>query len=296
MNTKIVEMVMTSKKNGINIYEFTLYQEYLKAYYQYQKENNSNFSHRNFSRAAGFSSPSYLNMVMSGKRKLTANSIIQFVSALGLGTREANYFETMVFFNQAKSEKERDYYLERMISLKPKVKLSPIQKDQYDFYSKKHYLVIHQMVCLPGFKEDYEWIAKNVYPAIKVSEAKEAIEALLRIDMLKRDGEGRLISAEESFATPPEVHSLEVKRYCRQMLSDAKEALIEVPRDQRDFTSLTIPVAIRDLEKFKQRILAFREEMNDWVNHLESPADEVFQLNIQLFPLTSLVWRKKIER
>lgn len=269
-----------------DVYVFTDYRDFLKAFHDEQRAKNRAFSFRNFSRMAGLKSPSYLNMVIKGDRNLTAGTIAQFSKALRFNKKQSQYFEAMVFFNQAKTEKERDYYLERLVGLRPKVKLKGIEKDQYEFYRKKYFVTIHQMVLLPGFKEDPDWIANHVSPKISAKEAQYAIDVLLRLKLLTRDENGKLTTGEGALTTPAQVSSLDIKNFHRSMLSDAKEALFDIDWTRRNFTSLTIPVPLKSMPELKKRIQNFREEILDWIAKGEIDYHDVYQMNIQLFPTT----------
>ncbi len=263
------------------------YRAYLKDRYAAEKAKKRHFSHRYFARIAGLSSSGYLKMVMDGNRNLSPTSIAQFARALKLSKREAGYFEALVLFNQAKSDPERELYFERLSALKPAVKLTGIEKDQYEYFTQKHFVVIREMVALSGFQEDPAWIAKRVKPAIKAKEVEHALEVLLRLGLIRRNKDDKLVHSEASLTTPAEVDSVEVYNFHQSMLNEAKEAMLTVSPELRDITSLTIPIPKKSLPKIKERIKAFREEMIDLINQGDRDYHGVYQLNCQLFPVTS---------
>ena len=39
-------------------------------------------------------------------------------------------------------------------------------RDQYEFYSKWYHSAIRSLIDMYPFKDDYSWLAKNVYPPI----------------------------------------------------------------------------------------------------------------------------------
>lgn len=270
----------------MELFSYLDYRRYLRDRFAYEKSRTRHFSFRYFARIAGFSSPGFLKMVMTGERNLTPTSINQCARALKLPKKEAAYFEALVLFNQARTDQERDLYFERLSSLKPPVRLTGLAKDQYEYFSQKHFVVIREMVSLPCFREDPEWIAQGVKPPIKPKEVQHALEVLLRLGLIKRNAEGKLIQSDASLTTPAEVASVEVYNFHQAMLNDAKEAMLRVSPELRDITSLTIPIPKKSLGSIKERIKAFREEIIDVVNKGTSDYHEVYQLNIQLFPVT----------
>jgi uncharacterized protein (TIGR02147 family) len=267
-------------------YTYLNYRDYLRALLAAEKAKNRHFSHRYFARVAGFSSPSYLKMVMDGKRNLTPSSIHQFSKAFKMGHREAGYFEALVLFNQAKSEKEQELYFERLTALRPTTALKGLEKDQYEYYTLKHFVIIREMVALSHFQEDPNWIAKHLSTPIKPRDVRHALEVLLRLKLLARNAQGALEQCDESVATPPDVVSMEVVQFHRTMLDDAKESLFKVAPKRRDISSLTVPIPIGSIKAIKERIQNFRQELLDLINSGSQDFDEVYQLNIQLFPLT----------
>lgn len=271
----------------MELFSYLDYRLYLKDRYAEEKKQRRHFSFRYFARIAGLSSSGYLKMVMDGQRNLSPTSINQFTRALKLSKHEAAFFEALVLFNQAKTDQERDLYFERLVSLKQPVKLTGLAKDQYEYFSQKQFVIIREMVALPGFREDPEWIAKRLRPPIKPQEAEYALQVLLRLGLLKRDPEGKLVQADSSLTTPAEVTSLEVCQFHQSMLNDAKEAMFRVPPELRDITSVTVPIPQASLKEIKDRIKNFREEIISVLNKGGTGYDEVYQMNIQLFPVTN---------
>lgn len=226
-------------------------------------------------------------MVFDGTRNLTPNSIRKFAKALKFDKRQTDYFEALVLFNQAKNDKDRETYLDRLNRLKPKVKLTGLQKEQYDFFKKWHYVIIREMVALPNFQEDEDWIASHISPPIKPKETREALDALIKLKLLTRDEKGNLHQSESSLSTSPSVASLDLFYLYLDMIKLAKESLLRVSSDLRDFSSLTIPIPLKTLDEVKTRIREFRQELLAIVNQAEPDYHEVFQMNFQVFPVTT---------
>ena len=240
----------------------------------------------------GLSSSAYLKVVMDGERNLSPAAINKFAKAMKLNKKEATYFEALVFFNQAKTDSDKDLYFERLLALKPKVKFHGIEKDQFEYYTQKHFVIIREMAALPHFKEDPEWIAARLKFRINASQAKHAIEVLLRLGLLERDEEGGLRQAISSLSTQPEVASLEVFNFHRAMLREASESMLNVPKELRDITSLTIPMPKETLPEIKHYLHKVKEEIVNIIGNSGKEFYEVYQLNMQLFPVTKTKGKK----
>jgi len=251
-----------------------------------KKSTSKSFSLRALSRRAGFSSFSLLPMILKGKRKISSDTLNKLIIVLKLKKKEAEYFEAMIMLNHAKDDQQRDRYFEKLRNIRPKIKVSELDQNQYDLFTKSFYGIIHQMVLLDDFEEDHEWIANRIFPPIKPLEAKEAISILIKLKLLKRNKEGKLEHTSKSIKTPNTVGTFEVYQYQYQMLIGAKKALVNLPANYRDVTSVMIPIPKSKMKEFKDKIASFREEIVDWISSNPTTRDEVYQLNIQLFPHT----------
>lgn len=273
-------------KTDPSIYNYIDYRKFLRDYCEKQKEIHPHFSYRYFARVADLGSFGYLKMVIDGTRNLSVKTLNKFIKALKLGKKEAAFFEAMVNFNQSQSDKERDLYFERMVSLREAVKITGLTKDQYEYYRYRYFVIIREMVALEEFVEDPAWIAARVNPAIRQHEAAHAVGALLRMGLLKRNADGKLEQADVSIASPAEMESLALFNFQRDMLNQAKDAMVKIDASLRDITSLTIPLPLTMVDEIKKKITVFREQIIDYVNKSAKSFDEVYQLNLQLFPVT----------
>ncbi len=274
------------------IFEYDNYRTYLRDVYQYQKKLTGRFSYRYFALKGGFRSPNFLKLVIEGKRNLSQDSIQRFVQALRLKKDEAEFFRTLVHFNQAKTLDEKNFCAEQLMRFKPFRKGKPLRKDQFDYYSKWYHVPIREMTVLKGFSEDPAWIAKVLRPQIAPLQARKAIELLINLDLLRRDATGRLCQTDSLITTGDEVTSASVGQYHREMIRKGEEAIDRFPASRRDISSVTVALSEKGFKEIKQAIQRFRKELLAMADRDEDP-EAVYQINVQLFPLTK---RTKKER
>lgn len=272
----------------VSVFSYLNYRDYLKDYYEFRKSKKSTFSHRFFAKMVGFSSSGFLKLVMEGKRNLTEDSIHKITKGLKLGKKEAQCFENLVYYNQAKSAQSRELYYDKLRELKPKGKLSPIEQAQFEYYDNPLNVLVREIVTLKDFEDDVAWIVKKVRLNTNVTQVKKALDILEKLGFLKRDEAGKLVQTESLLSTDPEVVSLAIYNYQMTMLDLAKEALVEVDAQFRDISSVTIPASLDCIEKVKQRLVEFREDIARYINENTEKADAVYQINFQLFPMTKI--------
>ena len=92
------------------ILEYNNYRLYLKDYFNEKKNKPGYFTHRFFAEKAGFSSPVFIKLVIDGKTNLSKKSVRKLISVLDLTDAEADYFDALVSFNQAKTHQTRQKY------------------------------------------------------------------------------------------------------------------------------------------------------------------------------------------
>ena len=64
----------------------------------------------------------------------------------------------------------------------------------------------------------------------------------------------------------------------------AEEALDFVPVEKREFITMVTPANPKKLKEMKEKIRTFYEDLRDQFN--DGNATEVFQISMQVFPLT----------
>jgi len=278
---------------GVNIFEYDDYRRYLNDKYEELKNTTKGFSYRAFAKKAGLSSWNYFLLVKKGQRNLSLKTIKKFAEALDLPEREAEYFESLVMMNQAQNFTQRDYYYKELLKIATRRGFQQLEAAQYAYYSHWYIPVIREMAELKDFRADPDWIARHVSPAITKREASEALETLKMLGMLTAEG-GTLAKTEKSLSTGHEIRNLLVKNFHFKMIELGYEAIERYASDQREIGSLTLSLTSDQVAELKQRIFRFRQELLETFT-TDLATDDIFQFNMQLFPVTRLDRRKKTE-
>lgn len=282
-----------NSKNGIKIFDYTDYKLFLRDYYSFQKKRNRHFSYRYFAQKAGVA-PSVLKDIISGRRNLTLPVMQKYASAIGLSNRETRYFELLLQFVNSKNNIEKNDAFTEMIRIRGRSGIKFLGEDHYEFFSKWYHSAIRELITLPGFREDPEWIAKRLNPPITVAQAKKSLELLLKIGILQRDNSGRLVQKDAIISSEYEMASAALRNFQSQMVELAGKAIEGAPRQHREISSITLGLSEKCLHRLKERIRIFKEEILSMVVEDKSDSETVCQLNFQLFPLVSQK-KKKVD-
>lgn len=273
-----------------NIYEQPDYRSFLKAMYHFKKRENPHFSFRSFSQAAGFKSSNFLKLVMDGKRNLSQEGIDKFARALKLSKEETEFFEHLVLFNQAETAQEKNRHYERISRSKRYADVKGLEVHQYAYFSNWHFVALRELVLLKGFQEDPQWINRKLRAKLHPEEIKRAIQILVELNLLRRDAQGNLCQTVEKITTTPEMGSLALVNFHREMLRKASDSLEKSRTAHRDVSALTIAVSKGQYERIRERIKQFRAEIHAIASE-EEERETVYQVNFQLFNLSEVLWK-----
>ena len=270
-----------------DLFTYLDYRKFLRDSFDELKRTRPSFSHRAFARLAGFSSSNYVMLVMQGKRNLSGDGIFKIAKALKLKKAEAEFFENLVRFNQATSDAERNFYYSRIAANRHYAAARPLERGQYEYYSRWYIPAIREMVLLEDFKESPDWIASRLTPAITSREAESALRLLIDLGLLVRDETGRLVQRDRHIAGVEEVKSLAMSNFQREMIEKAAASIEATPPEIREIGSVTFAVSKAKLMEAKKMMREFRTRIASFLAE-DSGADAVYQFNFQLFNLSRL--------
>jgi len=272
-----------------DIFQYSDYRLFLREYYRDQKEKIPGFTYDILAQRGGFSSASFPKLVIDGKRNLTKESAGNMCKALKLNKKAAQYFEVLVSFNQARTLEEKTSFLEKIDSFRRRNCPEKLLAKEYDYLKKWIHSAIRELVDLPGFREDPEWISKKLRYNVKSEEIKQSLEFLTANGFLKRNAEGRLVKKEKTLGTGEvpdrEVYSAVARGHHLNMMHLAEEAVANLPREKRNVTSTTISLSKKTYEAAQQRIHQLHLELLELAK-ADTDVDQVYGLNMNLFPLT----------
>lgn len=263
------------------------YRVFLKDFFEHKKKENSNYSHRVFIRKAQMSSPSHLKMVIDGKRNLTGKTIKKYITAIGLKKKEASFFSLLVNYNQEQNHEEKIGLFQEIMQERRKKGLSDIEEAQYDFLSKWHYVAIYCLLDLKDFKNDPSWISSKIKKKVSTQNIEKALSELRRLGLIKENEDGNLVQTNGPLDTTDDVQNMAFKTYHKNMSELAIHSLENEDALNREFNGVTIPIDTKNMAKIKDMIRTFRKELNEVASNMDEP-NEVYQMNIQFFPLTEV--------
>ena len=267
----------------ISVFDYLDYRSFLRDFYVQQKKTDSFFSYRYVGNKVGMDS-SFLIKVLQGHLHISNDRIEKFNKICGFNEKEAAYFEALVHFNKAKSEKESKLYFERMLSIN-RAKSDKLGENQYEFFQKWYYSAVWAVLDRAPFQGDSKELAAELAPAISAKEAKLALKLLEDLKLVEKDEQGAYKTVGLNLTTGKEWRSVAITQYQREMIRMAGESLERFRKEERDISTLTLNIPEAAIPEIRELAADFRESVKKLVNSYSNP-DRVYQMNLQLFPLS----------
>jgi uncharacterized protein (TIGR02147 family) len=275
------------------IFEYDDYRKFLADFFLEQKRITQIFSNRYFAMKAGFKSSSYILSVIKGRFNLTYTTIQKTISAMGINGTTAQFFENLVFYNQAKESEEREKYFKRLDEIRKNNHFYTLDNRQYEYIKAWYFLVIREVATLVDWNDDYTKLARLIRPSISTVEARAAIEILLQIGLLKKDNCGRYVqnSASLNLQGIPKYLLTNLKK---ELIMRGLDAIQVIDKSERftTFSTLTMSkecfeYACEVLEDARRKIIG--KSLND------TNPEKVYEMNVLLFPVSYSFTREQTD-
>jgi uncharacterized protein (TIGR02147 family) len=274
---------------------YTDFRQYLKDFYDFKvqqhKDSFSSYNYKTFSAAADIKSPNYLKLIIEGERNLSLGTIKKFARALALDKQETDEFILLCEYGQSMDPLEKNRHLRRLseFRMKKRVKSGEVRADALENSPNWSTWIVHAMADLKDSNFDINQLRDRLQGIVKEDQLRKALEQLFRNGSLVKDevtGEVKkgVTAAPNQEEIPPEL----IRKLQSELIYLGMESLLYGKPQEREFGSLTVCLTEAEFEKlkFEMRHLRKRILKDTLVAREQQKGDKVFQLNIQLFPLT----------
>jgi uncharacterized protein (TIGR02147 family) len=264
--------------------DFLEYREFLRAFYEERKKRESWFSIRFIGGKVGMD-PALVLKVFQGKRHIAEQYIPAFCRLCGLDKQDSKYFEALVAFNKARSDREAKKAFQRVLSLRG-FKSREIEKQQYEFYRKWYYNAVRALLSIMPRPVSARKIGMCLSPKITTRDAKEALALLEKVQLIEKRDDGSYVPKDRFITTGKSWRSIAIRDFQKESMRLGMESLDRHDKEVRDISTVTVTIEKDRLDEARERIREFRKSIMQMAS---KKAKRVYQLNIQLFPLTETV-------
>lgn len=252
------------------------YRDILLEEFEIRKTINKSYSKRSFAKDLEISS-GQLSDILNYKKGISKERAFKIAETLGLSVKEREAFITLV--ESEHSRKKKDKFKAKSI-LKTMKQYKKLDEGIYNLISDWYYFGILAIMELDAFDGTTKFILDRIN--LEASIVQEALFQLEELNIIKQEN-NQYVSCESHLETETDFISMGRRKSHKQTLVKAIESIDTVEIAKRDITAITMAIDSSKLSEAKRKIAKFRKELADFLE--EGKKDQVYNLNIQLFPL-----------
>lgn len=273
---------------NVNVLQFNDYRAFLKAHAQAQKEKNPQWSLGAWAKRMSLGGTAVLTNILNGKKETGPALEHKFVQFFQFSREQENYFRDLVALARAKKDPLLwGAMVEKIRRAYKRPQFEPMDEKVFQLMAQPLYGTLLEMVSLNDFQNNPSWIKARLRIPTTLKEIERALNDLLVLKLI--EVKGNTFKRNENFGMIRSSHDVvkpALQLYHTKMLGIAKDLLTQVPILERDYVARSFNIKRKDIEKLKERLASFREEIaRDFEAELMQ-GEEVYELCMQFFPLT----------
>lgn len=218
---------------------------------------------------------SNLSAIFRRKRGLPAKRAEGIAERLGLSPMERALFISSVYRKTCKIDQ---------IPVVANKKKYLLDEAHYRLVAEWEYYAVLSLMETDDFQSDPEWMAE------RLDVSRQRIEVVLgnlkELGFIEEKTEQKIERKVAKLETSEDIFSQALQKSHVEAMQLANKKIAETDVSQRDYSSMTMAIDPRKMNDAKAIIREFEDKMQVLMNG--SQLSEVYQLNVQFFPLTKV--------
>ncbi|MFN7727661.1 MAG: TIGR02147 family protein [Bdellovibrio sp.] len=272
------------------------YRKLLEDFYNYKRELTKKdlrpYSYAMFSAAANIKSPNYLRMIIEGKRNLSPDMIAKFGKAMSMAKDEAQDFRMLVLYNQSSDPAQRNMLLKDLSDHRVNLKIKSGEIDRKTWEKIPSWItwILYSMIDQEGVSFSIDSLRDLLRKKASTDEIQAALRSLIETgEVEQNETTGMLQKTRSLIDSPEEIPVALVRKLQSQLMYLGMESLFQDSPTEREFGTATLSLTAGEFEelRFKLRQMRKATQKENSVKRMTSKGERVYQLNLQLFPVTN---------
>jgi uncharacterized protein (TIGR02147 family) len=275
--------------------EYTDFRQYLKDVYDHRRLTEGTglrpYSYSTFSAAADIKSPNYLKLIIEGRRNLSDDMISRFARALRLNKGETEEFRALVHYGQASEPIDRNQYLKELADLRARraFDAGDISQDSWDKVPGWIGWVLYAMADQSNVDFDPQILQRLFRAKASTEDIRLSMQKLMESgDLARNEGTGEVYKARDLIEAPQNLPVALIRKLQAELIYLGIESLFRDSPKDREFGAMTVAMTEEEFNqvRFELRQLRKRLQRDILVKRKATKGERVYQLNVQLFPVT----------
>ena len=211
----------------------------------------------------------------------------QVARAMDLCEYECEYFKYMVDFTNVTDNGQKKEAFRKMEEIAKEQHARVLNADAFDYYESAVNSIVRELAplmpgALPGD------IAKKIKHEFTAQEVRDALKLLVKLNILKTQSKDVYKQTDKIITGSSESLALALRSMNRQMIDLAREAIEKIKPAERNISGVTVGVDAKALKRITDEVDRCRKQVIAIAGECDN-ADQVYRLNLQLFPLTERI-------
>lgn len=269
----------------LNLDEIGDYRDLLKNFYVQKKLEFPLYSYKMMGQKLGLET-SQLFRILNKVSHLPVQSVPLSKKLLGLKGRDGELFEILVAAGRTKSKAKREKLYNMALALQD-VSLRKLNSSELLFLSKWWIPVIRLIIEINGGKANVNTLVKQISPAVSKEQVVEALRVLKELKLITPLASERYAVSTANFTSAGLPKIAAIRSYQNQLLTLSQNALVNIPPDQRNISSLMACVDKDCFDDLVEMTQEFRRQVQKRVADVAKP-EQVIQFVFSLFPVADI--------
>ena len=235
-------------------------------------------------------SGSWMSMALSGQRPLDPELVPAVAEFLSFDARATTYLAALVDLESPSPRARRTAWATVEATQAHRRSVAGVTDDVVKVHTRWYYPAIVELARCDGWRADPRWIAATLVPRITEAQAAEALTTLVRIKHLVPDAERELAPGNEAVWTgsviPKGPLSEAMAEQHRVHTDLAARAIRGFRSNERTLSTVTMAIGEEHYALLRARLHELEREIVLFATEAQSDANRVYQLGIQLFPVS----------
>jgi len=228
--------------------------------------------------------PAHWTRILQQKKHLAIKHLPIISQIFKFSAQEERYFEALIRFNRARSARDCQKYFLEMQSIRG-IHMRTIEDARHEYFSSYRHVAMRTLLSIVPFQgKRHDRLGNLFTKPLTAEETRQSVELLERLGLVVKDSQGVFQAVDKVLSSGDGWMSEAVAAFQRETIQLSLELLDAIPRQDRDISTLTIPMSSKHLNDLRLKVRDFRQQLIQWVQTLEHE-DSVYQINMQVFPV-----------
>ncbi|MAE57395.1 MAG: hypothetical protein CME69_00860 [Halobacteriovorax sp.] len=275
------------KKEQPNIYKYHDHIKYISDMIEYIKMNKTGVNMKTLSQSLKIT-PSYLSMIIARKREITFSLVSRLSNEFSLSKVEADFFETLIKFNQEEDDQLKSQYYEKIKKFKKYNSFHKEETKLHNYLSSWLNVAIREMTALEEFSSDPKWIQKKLTHNVNLNDIKKSLSFLEANGYIQKDESDKYFCPDQRVNCHDKIYSNALATFHREFLALAGDSITKTPSTQRQLKGHCMAFNKNNYEEAKDILNEALEKIANLDNSTEE-GESVYFVELALFPLTKAI-------